>query len=116
MESNAPPTTTIANDRNITSLISVIKDGSRRFGHGEMLRAMRELMTCILSGQATASTRQAKEAINALRSERRFAEMKMLSDFFIRTGTDAPGLSTTESEKRLIQKVAGDVRSESVTG
>jgi S1-C subfamily serine protease len=84
----------ITNDRNITSLISAIKDGSRGLGDGEMLRELRKLMASISSGQATASAAQAKEAIDALRSERRFSEMKMLADFFIRTGTDAPRLRT----------------------
>jgi S1-C subfamily serine protease len=85
---------TLASERDVPSLISAIKDASRRFRRSALVHSLRELMACISSGRATASVAQAKEVIDALRDDRRFAEMKMLADLFIRTGTDSARLRT----------------------
>jgi V8-like Glu-specific endopeptidase len=81
-------------DSSIPAMIKAIKDASRAAERSELSRLLREFVAYVSAKRATVTLDEAKQAVNALRGERHFAEMKMLADFFIRTGIDSPRLRT----------------------
>src|SRR5262249_24966418 len=81
-------------DYDVQRLIGSIKDASKKYLLRELSRFTNDLMACVSSGRSYVTAVQAKDLINALRDDRRFDAMKILADFFIRTGSDSIRLGT----------------------